>query len=237
MTKKVILHHFSQQAHSYEQYAMIQKHSAAHLARLIRQRPIPGSFLEIGCGTGLLAKQLGSWQPKVYLATDLSSKMIDICQQQNLPNSFLVMDGEQIALDCMFDLVASNFTFQWFRHPQQSLLELLSYGRCLAFAVPGPATFKEWSQACALRGLKSGVLSFLGQEDYHTLFKSHQMLHLQTEYLRLSYPHWLGFWKDIKKIGAHTSHPFYLRQNLPKSLMLEGPVTITYEIIYCVVER
>ncbi len=239
MIKQKILHNFSLQAERYDSHAQIQAHAADKLVTLLRNRSKPDSILEIGCGTGLLTYHLNSWKPKLYLVSDISRNMVRQCQQRTPLNHFLVMDGELLAIDCTFDLTVSNFTFQWFSHLEHSLLELLNYSQCLAFSVPGPSTFQEWTQFCENHQLSSGVQPFLSMDDYKRIFAPYTLYHMENERHTLTFPHWLAFWKSVKGIGGHTPHKEHHPQNLTalKSVLSMGEATITYDIIYCIVER
>lgn len=239
MIKQQILHNFSQNAQSYDTHAPIQAHAARQLAFLLDLEQKPESILEIGCGTGLLTNHLNLWNPKLYLVSDISRAMVHRCQERIPHNNFLVMDGELLAIDCTFDLTVSNFTFQWFSHMESSLLELLNYSHRLAFSVPGPATFHQWAQFCHTHHLSSGVQNFLSMEDYKHIFAKHHIRHMANEYHTLTFPHWLAFWQSIKGIGGHTPRKEHLPQNLKalKSVLTQGEATITYDIIYCIVDR
>ncbi|HXF90693.1 MAG TPA: methyltransferase domain-containing protein [Candidatus Nitrosotenuis sp.] len=237
MIKQQVLHNFSKQAKQYDTHASIQAYAAQRLAHLIALYPKPNSILEIGCGTGLLTRHLKDFNPDLYLVTDISSTMIHQCRQAVPHNSFLVMDGELLALDCIFDLVISNFAFQWFNEIENSMLELLCYGRNLAFAVPGPATFYQWCHLCESLNIESGIRPFLSFSDYQRIFNNFQVHHLSQEFHTFTFPHWLKFWQSIKKIGGHTPHADYIPQNLNaiKSHLLKQEAVLTYEVIFGII--
>lgn len=239
MIKQQILHNFNQHVQSYDTHAQIQAHAAHHLASLVEHQGRADSILEIGCGTGLLTNHLSKTKPSLYLVSDISKAMVRHCQQRIPQNNFLVMDGELLAIDCTFDLIVSNFTFQWFTQIQNSLLELLSYGRTLAFSVPGPKTFQQWVDLCQTYNLPCGIQHFPSLDDYSRIFKNHRIRHMENEQHLVTFPHWLKFWQSVKGIGGHTPHKEHHPQNLKslKSVLTGNQATVTYDIIYCLIER
>ncbi|MBU0965448.1 MAG: malonyl-ACP O-methyltransferase BioC [Proteobacteria bacterium] len=117
--KKAICRRFAKAAATYDDYALVQKESAARLATYL-----PGPFsaariLEIGCGTGNYTAQLAARFPQASLiALDFAEAMVEQagkkCRDDNV--SFLCVDGEQYLAQNRrhFDLITSNATMQWF---------------------------------------------------------------------------------------------------------------------------
>lgn len=90
------------------------------------------NILDLACGTGLLSfRALQATGPKGYvLGTDISDKMIELCQQvvaaNQLTNShFERMDGEALNLpDGEFDVALCGLGLMYMPNPDQALKEL-----------------------------------------------------------------------------------------------------------------
>lgn len=68
--------------------------------------------LDIGCGSGILAFELGKYYDSV-VGIDISEEMLAIAQTKRVsPNiKYLYMDANHLALDKKFDLITSSATF------------------------------------------------------------------------------------------------------------------------------
>lgn len=118
-------------ADGYEQAARIQRIAAMELARRIscqHGREAPVRILEIGCGTGLLTRELRRLFPHAHItATDIAPRMLERLAAQ-MPGdkrlSLHVMDGETPDLPGPFDLICSSLAMQWFHNRRAALLSL-----------------------------------------------------------------------------------------------------------------
>ena len=81
--------HFSQAASTYERFARIQKTMAENIIKEISfddKKPL--SILEIGCGTGYLAKLLSKRFPESRItACDISNEMISVSKNKKIENA------------------------------------------------------------------------------------------------------------------------------------------------------
>ncbi len=79
-----------------------------------------------------------------------------------MPNlTFAVMDGDRLATERKFDIVASSMCLQWFDDPLQSIRRQLRHtkpGGLVAFATIGRDNFPEWQETMNKLGEPVGLI-------------------------------------------------------------------------------
>ncbi|MEA3389689.1 methyltransferase domain-containing protein [Sphingobium sp. CCH11-B1] len=156
---------FGAAAPHYEAHAGPQRFAAALVADLARRQHPGGAarILEIGCGTGLLTRDIQArWPAAELTATDISPGMLaQAAAQGRVAGTFLTMDGEAPAFDGpWFDLILSSLAFQWFDDLSAAiarLAALLRPGGSLIFSTMGRGSFVAWRAAHDACGLPCGV--------------------------------------------------------------------------------
>jgi len=158
---------FAAAVNGYEASADVQRRVACHLAAMAgRERLTPrGQILEIGCGTGLLTREIRRrWPDATLTATDLAPAMIAATARHGLGARLLAMDGEAPVFDGpWFDLILSSLTFQWFEDLPGALVRLhglLRPGGSLYFATMGAQSFASWRAAHAALGVEPGLPAY-----------------------------------------------------------------------------
>jgi malonyl-CoA O-methyltransferase len=156
---------FGAAAAHYEDHAGPQRFAAGLVADLA-QRQHPGGaarILEIGCGTGLLTRDIQThWQAADLTATDISPGMLaQAAAQGRVAGAFLTMDGEAPVFEGpWFDLILSSLAFQWFDDLPTAiarLVALLRPGGSLIFSTMGRGSFTGWRAAHDACDLPCGV--------------------------------------------------------------------------------
>jgi malonyl-CoA O-methyltransferase len=159
---------FEARAQDYELHADLQRSIADRLALLLPPLDAP-RVLELGCGTGLLSRQLLAQYPDGnFIFTDLAKTMLEQCRLNIGARArgrarFIKMDGNQpdAALGS-FDLIATSMALHWLSDPVASLdalRSLLAPNGLLLFAALGPESFTEWRSVLANEGLPNGVIT------------------------------------------------------------------------------
>jgi malonyl-CoA O-methyltransferase len=156
---------FSRRAGSYDKAAGLQREVGLRLISRIRLNRHPVRILDIGMGTGFLARRL------CRRHRSLSIFGCDIAHGMNLyarrrlgqsprPIYPLTADAEQLCYkDGQIDLIISNLSYQWLNHIDQGLSEarrVLKPGGKLIFTTLGDKTLQEL-RSCfhqAYRGVK-----------------------------------------------------------------------------------
>jgi len=243
---------FGAAASRYDQAAGLQREVAGRLAGRLVRLPLPSRprVLELGCGTGFLARALEQrgLEPSFWLLTDLAAPMVQQCAATLEPapgRHFLVMDGERPCLDPVpgggFDLICSSLAFQWFEQLERSLAQLarlLAPGGVLAYAMPSTGTFGEWRAAHQALGLSCGVPEYPSPAALGRLWPGGGAGGIEHEPVVRHYADGRAFLHDLKQIGAQTPRaghrplsPGELRRVLRQ---LEGAsgVDVTYHVSY-----
>ncbi len=129
MTKidhKLLASNFSRASENYDRIVSAQLYAARKLASLITANTKNSGanlrILELGCGTGLLTRQIMSELPGAeFLVTDISPEMLIKCRKNTLPlrkkhgikTAFEILDITGELPDEKFDIIAAGLAFQW----------------------------------------------------------------------------------------------------------------------------
>jgi malonyl-CoA O-methyltransferase len=156
---------FGAAAEGYETHAEVQRtaaHVVADLAALLKA-PAGARILEVGCGTGLLTREIRlRWPDADLVITDLAPAMVaQAARDPMLSGTFLAMDGEEpwFAGE-YFDLILSSLAFQWFDDLPQALTRLhglLRPGGSLIFSTMAERSFAAWRAAHRAGGRSVGI--------------------------------------------------------------------------------
>lgn len=173
---------FGAAADRYDEHAGPQRAAAALVADLA-QRQRPGAverILEVGCGTGLLTRDIQMrWPSAELVVTDLSPGMLAKAQTGGLvAGTFLTMDGEAPVFEGeWFDLILSSLAFQWFENFEEALnrlTKLLRPGGSLIFSTMGEGSFARWRSAHAACGLAPGVPTYPSLADLKAMLATYE---------------------------------------------------------------
>ncbi|MDR1886941.1 MAG: malonyl-ACP O-methyltransferase BioC [Prevotellaceae bacterium] len=119
MNNSIIKHKFGKSTDTYDENAYAQKEIAGKLAALISALypHTPEIILEIGCGTGLLTKNiLPLFAHAYYYLNDINDK-VEFLMDSLFPKSnytFIGGDAQSVDFPDKIDLLVSSSTLQWF---------------------------------------------------------------------------------------------------------------------------
>lgn len=144
----LVVSRFARAIATYEGQATVQREAAERLAALMGEHfhVLGPRILELGCGTGLLTRQLlARFAPTELVANDLCPGM-GVCFANAPRVRFLAGDARSLTWPGVFDAIATASAAQWFGELgafAARCAEALPRGGVLALSAFGPATLRE----------------------------------------------------------------------------------------------
>lgn len=143
--KNKISKSFSSKAKDYDQNAVLQKSIAEKLIKFSEEEiKNSAKILDVGCGTGFLAKIIKGSFSKNIIQSDISPEM---CRIASAYGEVICSDFDNLPFEEeSFDMIISSCALQWSLDLQKTLLGLhkvLKNNSKLSFAIFGQRTFEE----------------------------------------------------------------------------------------------
>lgn len=248
--KQQIADAFGRAARSYDDAAAPQRRAATLVAELARRQRLPERprLLEVGCGTGLLTRQIRDhWPDAELVVSDLSPAMVGhAAKGAMIAGTFLSMDGEAPPFDGpWFDLILSSLAFQWFDDLPAAIARLtglLRPGGSLFFSTMGADSFAEWRAAHDVAGESAGTPDYPDLAALRAILAGYPDAFAFDEHWRHDFGGAKGFLAHLKGIGATvpaSSHAALTAAQL-RSVMRafdEAGGQMTYHILFGRVTR
>ncbi len=254
LDKRRIRRSFDRAADSYDEFAVVQNETADRLLKrleVVDGEP-PRTILDIGCGTGHLARALGRRFPGArVIGVDLAPAMVSRAAARRRfwdRSRYVCADAERLPFSSTsMDLVVSSLALQWCDAPAMfaEVARVLRPGGRFHFATFGPDTLKELRAAWAAVDGEVHVHGFVDLHDLGDALLGQGFGDSVTdmEMLRATYGSVDAVMADLRGIGAHnidrarrsglTGKEMFTRFRAAyEAMAVDGRIPASYEIIF-----
>jgi malonyl-CoA O-methyltransferase len=237
---------------TYESACVVQREMATRLITELLSASGTANFdrvLELGCGTGLLTRQLlNHCRLSSLTLNDLVPEFERTAvmareRSHDVTVRFLAGDMETIEFSDQHDLIVSNAVFQWAIDPRGLLMrlaELLRPGGFLAMASFGPSNLREVSQ---LTGLS---LRYWSVDEWHaTLLENYEVLSRGEDTRTLWFSSARDVLRHLKETGVNAldavpwsrSKIVQFCRTYDATFGHDGKVPLTYQPVFLVARK
>lgn len=212
--KRRVRSSFERAAADYDRVAVLQREVGTRLLdRLDLIKTTPQQILDLGCGTGYIARSLVErYHRASVVALDIAAPMLVQARRRSgwwRRPRFVCGDIERLPFaDQRVDMIISNLTLQWCNSLAETFGEfkrVLRPGGLLLFTSFGPDTLRELRASWAAADDYSHVNRFLDMHDVGDALLRAGLAEpvLDVERFTLTYPDVQGLVRDLKTLGAH----------------------------------
>ncbi len=240
--KRLIKTRFAANYATYCENARAQKIAVKKLAEFLESDY--SRVLEIGCGTGLLTRELSKSNIKELFLNDLCPESETYTKKLATAKSttFLNGDAEVISLPENLDLIISSGTFQWFEDIEAFLQKCkisLKTGKKLVFSTYTKGNYNEINHAF------NASLNYKSHKRLHEIASKHYEVRVsESEKIVLYFDNLQSLLKHIKLTGTNAVKSFKLtktglkeaEQKYEKLRTAQG-LPLTYAASYFVLEK
>lgn len=219
MDEKPHIKEFSKNSSTYSDYNFIQKKVAIKLLDKINF--YPNTIIDLGCGSGLIYKNL-KFKPKKFIGIDLSSSMLALHPKSN-----------EIILKCKnfdelkdfstYDLVISSSSLQWSNDIYNLIQNIEKSSKKFALAIFCDGTFKSLRDFFSLK-------SFLPNKNKLKNFFTNSVSY-ETIYYKINFDDNLSILKYIKKSGVSGGRKELSIKNIKTFLQNNKKKYLEFEIL------
>ena len=259
--KQRVAHSFSRAARTYDSVAALQRAVGdSLLQRGLGEAPASGTGLgvDLGCGTGLLLRQLRELQPaRQWLGGDIALGMLQHIRAQAPAGQgqLLVLDAERLPLvEASVELLFSNLALQWCEDLEAMFCEaarVLVPGGRLVFSTLVHGTLGELREAWSAVDEHAHVNHFYGEQQWSRAAARAglQSLSWQQELRVTRYREVAELVHELKALGAHhinqgratgltgRSHWRTLRRAYDARRTADGMLPASWCLLYGVLEK
>ena len=220
---------FNEAAFNYNESASIQKSTALKLAKICSQHSIKhGLWVDLGSGTGLLAKSLEDLHPNQYVVRlDNSKKMIDQHSEKSVKQLWDLNKGLP-KWSKKPNLLASSFVLHWLDNPQKKLkewLNSLSLDGWIALAIPIKGSFPEWYEAAEKANITCTALDLPSYDSLIRVVPEKSILYNKIEVIKQTAKKATALLKPMIKVGAQSSQKEQLSVSDWRHLLSFWPIS------------
>lgn len=198
---QLIANRFARALATYERQATVQRLEAERLAEVMGAHfhVLAPRILEVGCGTGLLSRQLmARFAPSELVVNDLCPDM-GVCFANVPRTTFWAGDAQTLPWPGAFDAIVSASAVQWFKDLRGFVArcaETLPKGGLLAIASFGPETLRE------VMALTGRGLDYLAEADFFAAFEGFEPKAREHRFHTLAFPDAPAVLRHLRETGV-----------------------------------
>lgn len=221
-----VVANFGKRSSVYDQYSRIQKLSCQLLAERIPASNYQKA-LDLGCGTGFSISVLQDLALSVT-GLDASSEMLEYVRNHRPSVETVQGDFDNLG-NCLknkYDLIFSNFSFQWSKNLTalfSSLGRFTTKETFIAVALPIEESLGELVDAFHAIGEDGFINKFYTENEVKEAVQDANLqnfsLSVSSETIRLVYPSVIDILHSISKIGAYTNTNSNNKHPLTKEIL------------------
>ena len=231
---------------SYDDFAFIQKDSAKLLVEMFASFIKSSNdiriekILDIGVGTGFIIEfLLQKYSNALYHLNDISEEMLKISSSKFKHKNFFLIHGdiETIQMNGSYDLIISNFAFQWLENLEKLLKDIFikKKTKYVVFTTLVDNNFQEIKKL--FQKYEIGTLNYLSSNQLENFIKSEKITKFfsQKKTYNLKFENFSEYAQYIKNIGANFTKSN--SQNLKYILQNEeSHILLNYEVYFCCIQ-
>ena len=234
MQKDLIKKRFAKSLKTYEDNAIVQKEMAKKLSSIIDGKEY-STILELGCGTGLLTKEIiNKVKFETYCAIDIVGECKNFIDKLSPKINFIETDIEKFIPSSNPDLVVSNASLQWIEdlpNYVKKIRNCLSENGEFIFTLFGRENYKEFSP------FTKTPLKNYGKEELKNICSDYKVFEAEENITVLEFNSPKEVLYHIKNTGVNAlsqmswtkSDLKFFENNYPKT---NGKYPLTYHPIY-----
>ena len=186
----------------YDENAFVQRITAEKLVSSLSQKKFD-KILEIGCGTGILTKQIEqNLVFRKYFANDIVEKSKNYIDGIISENTFVCGNAQKIKLPHKVDLIISNAVFQWFENLDKVLeyySSLLKIDGIIAVSTFSPENFLEIREVTGL------TLNYKNIDELKEIVeKNFEIIHIEKFNYKMNFSTPLQILAHMKNTGVNS---------------------------------
>lgn len=199
---KTLKNKFRKSMDKYDENAFVQRITAEKLVSSLSQKKFD-KILEIGCGTGILTKQIEqNLVFQKYFANDIVEKSKNYIDGIISKNTFVCGNAQKIKLPYKVDLIISNAVFQWFENLDKVLeyySSLLKIDGIIAFSTFSPENFLEIREVTGL------TLNYKNIDELKEIVeKNFEIIHIEKFNYKMNFSTPLQILAHMKNTGVNS---------------------------------
>ena len=218
---------FSKYATHYNSYNVIQQKVADKLLSFVTSEP--KNILDLGCGSGTLAKKI-TWKYEKLIAVDFAPRMLELHPKskniETIYGNFNDANLFELLKEYKFDYILSASSLQWANDMEKTFQQLQALEVPLALAVFTANTFKTLHVTAGLEPLLIDTCK-LSQ-----LQKKYFNAHFEVVQYKLAFHNVREMFRYIKKSGVSGSRNVLSYKEM-KRVMHEYPLDyLEFEVAF-----